>query len=161
MTGEVLGANGRPMYMVGGRAARKTGTHRGIHWSLQYINDQPALCMWAAHRQVGDTNSKHVFAICLDSLWRYVTNSGNFNTESALQSCTINAVLMGFGDPGKCRSAVHAMADIIGDHLEDLKNMPPRPDGYTDTLLEERKLGEMTLFDENTGKVMAESEIRG
>jgi len=153
------------MYMVGGRGARATGIKGSIAWALQYINDEPALCMWRASGSRGESNrlgSGHrVFAICLSSLYKYVDDSGNVNVPFAVQTAMREVGHMRFGDEGKAKSAVHNIVDVIAEHLEDLLKMKPRPDGYTDTLAEEVKLAEVLVRDNGSGKILHEGELRG
>jgi len=56
---------------------------------------------------------------------------------------------------------VHNIIGVMDDKLEDLLRMKPRPDGYTDTLAPEIRMGEFIVKDQNTGKVLHEGEIRG
>jgi hypothetical protein len=165
MMSGILGVGGRPMYMVGGRGARESGVRGDIAWSMQYINDEPALCMWRRSNTLGEQmrlgSGKRVFAICLSSLWKYIDHRGNLDVKTATLEAMREVVQMGFGDPGKARGAVHNIIGVMDDKLEDLLRMKPRPDGYTDTLAPEIRMGEFIVKDQNTGKVLHEGEIRG
>ena len=118
-------------------------------WSMQYINDEPALCMWRRSNTLGEQmrlgSGKRVFAICLSSLWKYIDHRGNLDVKTATLEAMREVVQMGFGDPGKARGAVHNIIGVMDDKLEDLLRMKPRPDGYTDTLAPEIRMGEFIV----------------
>lgn len=153
------------MYMVGGRGARESGRLGDIAWSLQYIEDEPALCMWRASNTMGESmrlgSGKRVFAICLSSLYKYIDQRGNLDVKVATEAAMREVSLMGFGDPGKARGAVHNIIGVMDAHLEDMMRMRPRPDGYTDTMAPEVKLGEFILKDKGSGRIISEGEFRG
>lgn len=165
MSNQILGMSGRPMYMVGGRGARESGRLGDIAWSLQYIEDEPALCMWRASNTMGESmrlgSGKRVFAICLSSLYKYIDQRGNLDVKVATEAAMREVSLMGFGDPGKARGAVHNIIGVMDAHLEDMMRMRPRPDGYTDTMAPEVKLGEFILKDKGSGRIISEGEFRG
>ena len=95
--------------MVGGRGARESGVRGDIAWSMQYINDEPALCMWRRSNTLGEQmrlgSGKRVFAICLSSLWKYIDHRGNLDVKTATLEAMREVVQMGFSDPGKARGA--------------------------------------------------------
>jgi hypothetical protein len=140
--------------MVGGRAAYKTGRKGSLAWSLQYINDRPALCIW---RPLDAT--RRVYAIPMESMHAYVTNGGNLNIEYCVTEAMNEIPRMGFGDAGKAKSAVHEFVDIIAERLEDMLKMRPRADNADDTLREKQHVATMEVKDSASGRIIMESKI--
>lgn len=151
----VLGVSGKPVFMIGGRAAYKTGRSGSMAWSLQYVNDRPTLCIW---RAAGISN--RVYAIPMESMHAYVTGNGNLNVEYCVQEAMREVDMMGFGDAGKAKSAVHEFVDIIAARLEDLLKMRPRADNVDDTLREKKHVATMEVKDSFSGRIIMESQIK-
>lgn len=105
--------------ILGGGKCWKVRRHGDICAAFHWINQEPAIVLYPAHRRIGVTP----FAIPLDSAYDYA------ETGHLIEKAALAADLMGFGSD---RQTIHRIASIINDALPDLLSMPPEP-GSVDT----------------------------
>lgn len=110
-----------------GKNARKKGTYGDIVWSLQYVNGEPALCMWrlAAVGSPLAMKNDGACVICLSSAYKY-TGETREEIGFLVHQGRIFAKIMGF-DPDS-KFVVHRIVDLIQRMLIELVTMQPEPD---------------------------------
>lgn len=149
----ILGANGRPMFSVGGPTAYAVHTHGDYNVSLEWHNDnresEPVLLIWSA---TGGLRAG-VFGICLSSAGKFAEPSGGPTDECFFEAFEALPVL----GRAQLMIEVKKLVDVIMRFIPDLILMPPAPRDVR--LLEARApLLEITRTDEN-GKTLSEVRV--
>jgi hypothetical protein len=137
------------MVALGGEYAHKQFMKGDVVCSLQWINNEPAICLFP--RDVNST-FKGAYVICLSALHKYVDSNGA-PTKHMIASSLLIAQQLGF-QPG--RDICFRLTEIVLDAAEDLVKMPPEPE----VLIKANKpesVGEMTL--KHGGKIILETEV--
>lgn len=145
----LLGPSGAPMIALGGEYAYKQFRKGDVVCSLQWINEEPSICLFSA------TNSllhKGAYVIGLSALHKYADSDGAPTRYMIARSIAI-AKQLGF-DAG--RDICFRIVEIILDAAEDLVRMPPTPR----VVLEANKpdpIGEIVI--KNGGRIVHEAEV--
>lgn len=101
--------------MLGGHAARFIRRKGDICASFQYVNDEPAMCMFPAVKKMRAGS----FIICESSAYKYT------DMDYLVQQAMIAAEVMGMDSTS---FTISRICDCILLWLDDLLMMPPKPD---------------------------------
>ena len=105
---------------VGGEKAWRVRRKGEFVVSYQWINGDPCMLVFPANPGRG----AGVFAIALDSAWKYADSQTGGPTHYLFQQADMALEVMGMI---ATTSALRAVADVIVDGLPDLVEMPPEP----------------------------------
>ncbi len=146
----IVGANGAPMYGIGGPSAFKTYERRGFCVSFEWIDNEPCMLIWPLRGQ-----DAGVFGIALSSAAKYADPSGA-PTRECFKECR-SALMEVMGGSG-IAIEVYALVDVVLDGMNTLLTMPPAP--LAVRLADKpAPIWEITEVDKSTGKTIRESTI--
>lgn len=106
---------------IGGEKAYITRTHGDLGVSFQWLNNEPAMFLFPAHRGAGRAGA---FVIPLESAHKYVRPNGHPNVEYVTEQAAVAAGVMGMPIT---RDTLRKVLDVIADGMPDLIAMPPEP----------------------------------
>ena len=146
----LVGANGGPIYSVGGPSAFKTYERRGFNVSFEWVEGEPCMLIWSVRGM-----DAGVFGIALSSAAKYADPSGK-PTRECFKECR-SALIEVMGGSG-IDIEVYALVDVVLDGMNTLLTMPPAP---LDVRLADRPapIWEITEIDKDSGKTIRESTI--
>lgn len=101
--------------ILGGDTARFTRRKGDICAAFQYVNDEPAMCLFPAIKR----SHSGSFIICESAAYQYV------DTRYLIQSAIKAADVMGMD---QTKQTITRIADCILLWMDDLLMMPPKPE---------------------------------
>lgn len=135
--------------ILGGPKAHKIFLHKraGICVALHWVNDEPAMALFPVPNRLGAQGC----IICLSALHKYARRDGGPTPYLVAQAMEF-AKRMAMGTD---THTVHAIADAIMTHVEDVVKMPPMPDSLRKG--KGKPLGTISLT--QSGRKVIEAEI--
>ena len=153
---KIIDTAGRERFTFGGDGAAATGTHRGFCWSREWLigarSTEPMLAIWPIGSQ---REASGVFAICLSSAGKYLTEQGGATPECKRMAKSV--LLTEFHRPALGVDVAN-LVNLIVRHLPDVILMPPAPRQVREDAAMAPML-EIELRDESSGKTQREVSI--
>jgi len=149
MQTQLIGPTGHPMIAFGGEHSYKQFVKGDVVCSLQWINDDPSMCLWKLSESM---LHRGAYVIGLSALHKYVESNG-FPTRYMLAKLPEIAQQIGFE---VSKDSCMRIADVIADAAEDLCRMPPTP-GDVHEANRPESVGEMQI--KLGGKIIHEAEV--
>lgn len=108
--------------ILGGPSSYRQFLHQkaGICVALHWVNGEPAMALFPVPTRLGAQG----FIICLSALHKYARRDGGPTPYLVMQAANA-ARRMAMGDD---THTIHAIADAIMAHVEDVVKMPPMPE---------------------------------
>lgn len=108
--------------ILGGPSAYKVFHHprASIAVALHWVNHEPAMALFPHPERIGASG----FIICLSSLHKYANKDGSPTPYLIAQAAKAAQVMA----MDTTSFTLHAIADAIMAHVEDVVKMPPMPD---------------------------------
>ena len=135
---------------IGGEKAWRIYRRGDIGVAFHWINGEPAMVLFPAHRPV---KSAGAYVIPLDALHKYVNSNGYPDPRYCMQAALKAAEVMCMS-PDKMTAM--RIIDAILDSAPDLVDMPPEPPNLTEKAVKEA-IGEMTI--KVDGETVKEFEV--
>lgn len=132
------------MVILGGNKAWKVRRHGDVAVSFQWINDEPAMCLFNPNRQ-----SKSAVVICLSAAHQYADSKTGGPSHYLVQKSLAYSDILGV--------APRKVADVICDSMPDLVAMPPEPDWRKLQVDKAVNVGEVSIM--SGGKEVAAAEV--
>jgi len=117
---------------LGGRTARFIRRKGDICASFQYVNDEPAMCLFPAVKRM----NSGAFIICESAAYKYT------NERYLMLQAMKASRVMGMDDT---KHTILRIADCILLWLDDLLMMPPKPEDMVEHAAQKALAGEATL----------------
>lgn len=135
--------------ILGGPSSYKQFLHRkaGICVALHWVNGEPAMCLFPVPKRLGAQG----FIICLSALHKYANGNGSPTPYLVEQAANAARRMAMSADV----FTIHAIADAIMEHVEDVVKMPPMPDSLRKG--KGKPVGTISLKSE--GKTVFEREL--
>jgi hypothetical protein len=111
----------------GGKHARATGTFKSLGWSLQYVNDEPALVIWrlAALNSALRLKNDGACVICLSAAHKYRSDNQRNLRENFPH---LIAAAKAIGLDVTSRHDLRVFIDCCEHKLAELAHMKPSPE---------------------------------
>lgn len=115
----MLGPSGKQLLAIGGEYAWKQFIKGDVMITLQWINDDPSICLFPAVPRIKPS----AYVIGLSALFKYVESDGH-PTRYMMEKSIDMAHALGF-KPGK--DICFRIMEMVLDAAQDLVHMPPTP----------------------------------
>lgn len=162
----VLGPQGEPVFLAGGRHAWKTHEFKGFVVSLEWVGRnsrraQACMVIWPQTNVFVPGASRGMWVIGRRAISEFVGfTSSDKATGGPSEHCWREArqALPMLGKDIDDKAALHALVDTVVRFAPDLVMMPATPRVVRDDLNGEA-MWEVVASNKNTGKVISEAEV--
>lgn len=123
MRNKILDISGKEMIALGGPFMHKQFIKGDIVVELTWIDEEPHMLLYRAVPK----SKTGVMKIDLNDAYKYADSRTGGPSKTLFDDCVIGAKAIGFAAMDSF--AIRGLMDAILDHLDDLIQMPPEPQG--------------------------------
>lgn len=132
------------MVILGGGKAWKIRRHGDLAVSFQWVNNEPAMCLFNPNK-----SKSPAVAICLSAAHLYADSKTGAPSHYLVEKSLAYSDILG--------SSPRKIANVICDSMPDLVDMPPEPDWERIGADKRISIGEVTIH--SGGQEVAGAEI--